>query len=69
MERSSQAIQDRIEFGEKTKDSEEAIRELMGTVVKLENDLVQNRQEIREMSAAEENEKKNIFKFRFMNVE
>ncbi|PIC48241.1 hypothetical protein B9Z55_007295 [Caenorhabditis nigoni] len=55
----SQTIHDRTEFGEKTRVSEEAMRELMGTVVKIENDLIQNRNSVREMSQLLEQERAN----------
>ncbi|CAO4366895.1 unnamed protein product [Caenorhabditis nigoni] len=54
-----QAIEDRVEFGKKTKESEEAMRELNGKVEMLEKELVQQRNRVCEMSQLMEQEKAN----------
>ncbi|CAO4366892.1 unnamed protein product [Caenorhabditis nigoni] len=48
----TQAIQDRIEFEKKTKESEKAMRNVKGQLVRLESELVTQRKKIREVTEA-----------------
>ncbi|PIC48248.1 hypothetical protein B9Z55_007297 [Caenorhabditis nigoni] len=59
-----QTIQDRIEFGEKTKVSEDETRKLKEKLVRLENELVARREEIREVSEANVKVKIDLKKLR-----
>ncbi|UMM20059.1 hypothetical protein L5515_015424 [Caenorhabditis briggsae] len=59
-----QAIQDRVEFGKKRRESEEAMRELIEKVEKLENELMQKGKKISEMLAASQNEETDLNKLR-----
>ncbi|PIC48252.1 hypothetical protein B9Z55_007298 [Caenorhabditis nigoni] len=62
-----QAIEDRVEFGKKTKESEEAMRELSGKVEMLENELVQKNKKICEIHAASKNKDMDLNKLREEN--
>ncbi|CAS00865.1 Protein CBG26190 [Caenorhabditis briggsae] len=52
------------QFGKKRKESEEAMRELIEKVEKLENELMQKRKKISEMLAASQNEETDLNKLR-----